>query len=302
MSRAIVLFLAICESAYSQSAVFDWVKQIGGSNGQSVAGIATDPAGNTYVVGNTLSVDFPTTSSSAQPNPGGAGLYRVDGPGSAWKSLASSGFAAVFSLAANPSGPSTIYAASQSGLVRSTDGGVAWTSTGNLPTPAAAIALDSSGVLYAVTAASGLFKSTDGGSTFAAINNGITPDPLGRLLFEGIWTDPTQPSVVFAAQNTGLIRTSDGGATWRPAAPFLGTISLAFDASTPGAVYATAGANVFASTDDGQTWTLLPPVAGATDPLSTILADPKTPGTLWGGSPGGPNFGGLWKSTDHGQT
>ncbi|HUA62693.1 MAG TPA: SBBP repeat-containing protein [Verrucomicrobiae bacterium] len=301
MFRALGLFLVLCTPAYTQSAVFDWVRQIGGSNGQAIAGIATDPAGNTYVVGNTLSVDYPTTSSAYQPNPGGAGLYRVDGPGNAWKSLPGSGFVAVSRLAANPSAPSVIYAAGQPGLQRSTDGGDTWTGVGNFPTAVNDIALDSAGALYVATAGSGLFKSLDGGTTFSPVNNGLTPDPVGRLYFNGVWTDPTHASVVFAAQNTGLLKSSDGGATWQPITQFQGAVSLSFDANTPGAIYAIAGADVFASTDDGQTWTLLPPL-GAPDPLITILVDPKTPGTLWGGSPGGPGFGGLWKSTDNGQT
>ena len=43
--------LAIATAAHSQSATFQWFRQVGGSAGQSVAGIATDSQGNIYVAG-----------------------------------------------------------------------------------------------------------------------------------------------------------------------------------------------------------------------------------------------------------
>src|SRR5579883_3011283 len=161
MFRALALLCSICAAAYAQSAVFNWVRQVGGSNGQAIAGVATDAAGNSYIVGNTLSVDFPTQK-AAQSGPGGSGLYRVDGPGSAWKNLPNSGFVAVVAMAANVASPSTIYAAGQPGLQRSTDGGATWTSIGNFPTAVNSVALDTGGAVYAATPGSGIFKSSDG--------------------------------------------------------------------------------------------------------------------------------------------
>ena len=54
-----------------------WVKAIGGSGSTSVTAAAADSKGNLYVVGNTTSLDFPTTGAT-QPKPGGSTLVRVN--------------------------------------------------------------------------------------------------------------------------------------------------------------------------------------------------------------------------------
>ena len=59
MRLRILVWLAMASIAHGQSAAFQWVQQIGGSQGQSVVGIGTDSSGNVYVAGNTTSLDFP---------------------------------------------------------------------------------------------------------------------------------------------------------------------------------------------------------------------------------------------------
>src|SRR5207249_5625212 len=44
---------------------------LGGSNFNDATGIAVDAAGNAYVTGSTLSIDFPTTTGAFQPTFGG---------------------------------------------------------------------------------------------------------------------------------------------------------------------------------------------------------------------------------------
>src|ERR1700683_1680527 len=97
MYTRILVFLAMAAGAHSQSAAFQWIRQIGGSQGQSIAGMATDSQGNIYVAGHTGSVDFPTKS-AAQAQPGGSGLYRIDGPGAPLQNLYFSGLSSVTAL------------------------------------------------------------------------------------------------------------------------------------------------------------------------------------------------------------
>lgn len=52
-----------------------YLTYLGGSNADNASAIAVDSAGNAYVVGTTLSRDFPITNGAAQRNFGGAGIF-----------------------------------------------------------------------------------------------------------------------------------------------------------------------------------------------------------------------------------
>src|SRR5579863_1435251 len=192
-----LVFLAIAATARSQSAAFQWIRQIGGSAGQTVAGMATDSQGNIYVAGSTSSVDFPVKS-PFQAHPGGSGLYRIDGPGAQFQNLYGAGFASVSSLTVDPRNHSTVYAISDRGLARSTDGGGTWSPLSGVSAPLTAVAVDptASNILYVSTSTQGIFKSTDGGVTWSAINNGIGQSFDGTLNVYHMWIDTRQPQVL----------------------------------------------------------------------------------------------------------
>src|SRR5579863_9028454 len=120
------LLLALVSCASGQSVHFQWVQQIGGSSGQSVAGVATDSLGNTYVAGTTGSLDFPVKN-AAQSAPGGSGLFLLDASGQV-QNLYRAGFLSVSLLVPDPTGSQTLYALTGTGLSRSTDAGASWTS------------------------------------------------------------------------------------------------------------------------------------------------------------------------------
>jgi uncharacterized protein (TIGR03437 family) len=288
-------------TAHGQSATFQWIRQIGGSAGQSVAGMATDSQGNIYVAGSTSSVDFPTKS-ALQTHPGGSGLYRIDGPGAQFQSLYGSGFAAVDVLTVDPRNPSTLYAIGDRGLFRSADAGATWNSLGSFNDALTSVAVDptASGVLYAGTRGQGILKSGDGGATWTAINNGIGLFFDGTPNVYGIWIDPRQPNLLYATAYTGLARSTDGGASWRTdtrLSQSVEVLDMAFDPNTPGLVYAATLGNLQKSTDNGITWTVLPPPSRDYGPRRVLL-DPKHSGTLYTAG----IFGGAWASNDSGNT
>jgi uncharacterized protein (TIGR03437 family) len=296
----ILVFLAMAAAAHGQSAAFQWIRQIGGSQGQSVAGMATDSQGNVYVAGNTGSVDFPTKS-AAQAQPGGSGLYRIDAPGAQLQNLYSSGLSSVAALSVDPRNANTVYAAGAQGLFRTTDAGATWSNLGSFDVPVYTVAVDpsSSNVLYAGTSAEGIFKSTDGGATWTAMNNGILAGGNGMLVVYHVWIDPAS-TVLFASTAQGLVRSTDGGATWQTDSlinqdPQL--LDMAFDPNTPGLIYAATLANLFKSTDDGVTWTpLTPPVPNYE--ARYVLVDPRHSGTIYTAD----LVRGLWVSADGGNT
>ena len=314
MRSTVLLSLALAASAYSQStspygqaASFPWIQQLGGSQAQTVAGIATDPAGNLYVAGNTTSLDMPTQA-AFQPQPGGSGLYRVDGTGPQWQNLYRSGLTWVTGLTVDPENPNIVYAIDKTqGLFRCTDAGATCSPFGKFTALVTSVAVDpaSSNTVYVATLTAGIFKTTDGGATWAAVNNGVPPGPDGTLNIYVIRVDPNEPSVLLAGTYPALIRSGDGGASWQSvnspgASGFaFGWGDIEFDPKTPGLVYVVNYTNLLKSADHGATWTELPlPPGEGVGNVNSILIDPKHAGTLY---LGGLN-GGLWESTDGGNT
>lgn len=85
--------------------------------------------------------------------------------------------------------------------------------------------------------------------------------PVGVGRVTTIALDPSSTSIVYAgATNSGLWKTSDGGAHWAPltdALPSLNIYAVAVDPSDPKYVFITTPAGVFGSTDGGHVWRLL---------------------------------------------
>jgi len=86
-------------------------KLIGGSNSDSINGIAVDNLGNAYVAGTTASTDFPTTPGALQTNYGG-GLFDA------------------FAAKLSPDGATVLYATYLGGSGNDTAGAIAINSTG----------------------------------------------------------------------------------------------------------------------------------------------------------------------------
>lgn len=129
------------------------------------------------------------------------------------------------------------------GIQFSSDGGQTWS------TPSGqgdAMALGPSGASTLYLAGHGVFeKSTDGGQTW--VNPGFGDLPGTDI-----------HGFAVAATMEGLIRSTDGGASWGavPGASSLAGMALAVHPKS-GAVYASSAKGVVRSTDDGLTWTEL---------------------------------------------
>lgn len=113
--------------------------------------------------------------------------------------------------------------------------------------------------------------------------------------------DPGNSNVVLASLVGGdVFRSSDGGATWRPA-QFAGTSetarSIVFDPSTPTNVYVSRYPGVWKSTDAGATWSN---VSGSSfvGAAGALAIDPRVTLTLY--STGGPT--GIERTTNGGVT
>jgi photosystem II stability/assembly factor-like uncharacterized protein len=194
--------------------------------------------------------------------------------------------------------PMTIYAATNNGVFKTTDGGANWTQTdsglGAMASEVFSLAIDPSNpaTLYAGTRGGGIFKSTNGGQTWAPANNGLIDD-----IILSIAIDPTNPNTIYCGTawsafygDKGVFKSTDGAQTWIVSNSGLPTDPdgyypiidvLKIDPSNPAIIYAgTNYAGVFKSIDGGQNWTAAN--SGMESELVSDLAiDPTNSATLY---------------------
>lgn len=136
---------------------------------------------------------------------------------------------------------------------------------------------------------------------------------------------PTNPDIVYAGVSSGGIwRTLDGGQSWTPIADDFGSIcfgGIAIDPMEPNVIYAGTGEamsqysstiyygnGVYKSTDNGESWKNIAPEMGAYTHTGDLVVNPHDNNyvyiALTGGNGflGNPGNGGIWRSTDKGNT
>jgi hypothetical protein len=180
-----------------------------------------------------------TVTTSAAPETVFAGLVSggiIKSPdGLTWADTGE-GDRTVRGIAVDPAAPTTAYAATGQGVLKSTDGGQQWTSKNAglpvvddpptvppTPRPVRTIVPDPvmPDVLYA--AVGGVHTSDDGGETWTAINNGL---PEGVTSGDGAVSaivvdhgpnpvnDPIWGGLYAATSGSGVYRSTDGGMSW----------------------------------------------------------------------------------------
>lgn len=151
------------------------------------------------------------------------------------------------------------------GVLKSTDGGVTWNTTGlgfnvTQSRKIARILIDPSNtnVLYVGTSA-GIYKSTDAGVTFYQVSGAGVQDMEMK---------PNDPNTIYACRTT-LVRTTNGGATWTtinngglPASNVTSRMAIAVSKDAPDNVYLVAGSvgsyglrGVYVSNNSGLNFT-----------------------------------------------
>jgi photosystem II stability/assembly factor-like uncharacterized protein len=242
-----------------------------------------------------------------------------------------------------PSDPNVVYVGSGEGLQRpdlstgdgmykSTDAGRTWTHLGlrdgqQIPR----IAIDPRnpdrlfvavlGHPYGPNTERGIYRSLDGGRTFDRVlykdeNTGagdVVLDPKDpNTVYAVLWEARQGPweNAAFSGSNSGLFKSTDGGATWTQlsgglptTADGLGRIGLGISPSNPSVMYvtATAGAKsgIYRSSDAGASWTRVTDDArmyGRGDDFAAITVDPNNPDVLYTMNVV------AWKSSDAGRS
>src|SRR5688572_16128408 len=213
-----------------------------------------------------------------------------------------------------------LYAATSSGVFKTTDGGASWTpvNAGLAGIPVFSLAIDpkTPATVYAGTFGKGVFKSTDAGRYWTPVPGGFGDDTVLSFAI-----DPRDPAAIYAGTTasssatagavfspaSAVIKSSNGGLTWAAAnagLPRAIVTALAIDPSNPAALYAgTSTAGVFKTANGGLTWT--PANAGiGTSNISHLVVDPRNPNVIYaaleGCSAGCSTPAGVFKSTNGG--
>ena len=121
-------------------------------------------------------------------------------------------------LAASSTGPATLYAATQGGLLRSEDGGKAWEDAYWLRQPATMVHATPDGTVYAFVAGTGLIRTAEPTLSWQTVSQ----DGFGGAYPLHFAVDPSNQSQLYAItfdpenKAQALLASDDGGETWIP--------------------------------------------------------------------------------------
>ena len=273
------------------------------------------------------------------------GVWKTDDFGRTWTPIFDDQpTGSIGAIAIAPSNPDVIYVGSGEGLQRpdlstgdgiykSTDAGKTWRHLGLRegrqipqivvdPTNPDRLFVAVLGSPYGAGPERGIFRSTDGGESFQKVlyrdeDTGgvdVVLDPKdAQTVYAVLWEERLAPweNGVFNGPGSGVHKSTDGGATWRPltsglptfAADGLGRIGITVAPSDPRRLFATVESarkgGLYRSDDAGLTWTLVNADPRYTDrgsDFAEVKVHPKDPDTVFTASIV------TWKSTDGGKT
>jgi photosystem II stability/assembly factor-like uncharacterized protein len=239
-------------------------------------GPATMP-GNGGGMGRLNTIEFePGNSNVIYVGSASGGLWKSIDGGTTWSTstdqLVNLGIA---DIAIDPTDVNTIYIATgdgcgyevpyfwggtySAGVLKSTDGGSTWNTTGlSFQVTGANIIqrlqiIPSSPNILIAAARDGIHRSTDAGVTWTLVSGAHVTD---------MELNPADPTVLYAAGNAAIFRSADMGATWAQIPGIYGDFirtSLGVTPADPNIVYAfSENGDLFKSTDAGFSYSLVP--------------------------------------------
>ena len=187
-----------------------------------------------------------------------------------------------------------------------------------------AIAPSNPNVMYAGSEG-GIYKTSDGGATWTWVGDiymqyGDTPSTTSFATLLDLQIAPDNPELVYAGTETGIYISQNGGRDWTNTKPgYVFVNSIAVDPTNPSNILIGVGRSyaqsdheiigIFKSTDGGETWVEKLPresTGEELDSVETIIFDTNDAQTVYAGTRkwdelGGYNSG-LRKSIDGGET
>ena len=147
-----------------------------------------------------------------------AEVYLSSDSGQNWNLAGICGGCGVFhTIIVDPSDKNLLYAATVTGVRRSSDGGATWsknllTRLDGRESEVLGIALkpDSTGHMLAATSERGVFRSDDSGTTWVESNQGLETNMTHKVVYS-----TSEPNVVYLTTHNGVYRSEDGGRNWK---------------------------------------------------------------------------------------
>jgi len=155
----------------------------------------------------------------------GFGIFKSIDGGISWEQSLDWSYEAMQGVQAiiiNPLNPQVLYAATSTGLMKSSDAGNNWTLIQELPM-AVDVAINpidtniiyvSYGSLFAET--TGIYRSRNGGADFSQLSIGIPTSYTGKAM---LTIDPNSPNIIYASvadafRSIGLFKSNNNGDSW----------------------------------------------------------------------------------------
>ena len=227
---------------------------------------------------------------------GGSVFHSADGGGT-WRGGRAAAAPEPSDFDVDPLTPSTLYAISTNGAVKSSDGGENWSRIGLDETTflSLAIAPSSPSNVY-VSVRRGVFHSPNGGMTWSLI---LDTDPSGNLsrpYVQNLAVDPQNADAVYAMVSDGTVIRREGGRQWSTLASLeCPGNQLVFAAGPSLTLYARACGKVWKSLDRGLAWRQM---GFAERTAAWIAVDPSMPNAIYVASA----HNGVYRSRDHGES
>ena len=236
------------------------------------------------------------------------GLFRSGDRGRTWKALKLG--VRVQAVAVDPANTAHLLASGSRGILISTNRGRTWAkAAGSTQDQAkaagqvAAIVFDPRHprTVFAAEWGAGVIRSSDGGITWH--RTARRPAWIGTIA-----VDPLGSGTLYGNFNGALLRSTDGGSSWKWLFfPTIGAVMgvLAIDPSDPQTLYASIGdassrlrpPHLAKSTDGGKHWRFLKPGTHHID-ATALAIDPRDPNTMYAAT----QFQGVLRTTDGGAT
>jgi photosystem II stability/assembly factor-like uncharacterized protein len=210
----------------------------------------------------------------------------------------------VNALAVSASG-AALYAATNGGVFKSTDGASHWAPVGGAPGSFAILSLamdpENPLVLFAGGVPGTIYRTTDGGANWSPVYTSTT-SLVGSLAVDPANSSNVYAGLTFTVPHTlggpilgDLVKSTDGGATWSSSGnglPGIGVSSITVDPRASARAYATNSQGVFVTKNFGASWDAINDGLTSLDVNAFTLAL-TSPATLYAGT----SSHGVFKAT-----